>query len=30
MKKGDLVTTALFLCVALGGLLTAAIGALFG
>jgi|DEB19_MinimDraft_3_1074340.scaffolds.fasta_scaffold21903_2 hypothetical protein len=30
MKKSDLVSTALFLLVALGGLLAAAVGALFG
>jgi hypothetical protein len=30
MKKGDLVTTALFLLVAIGGLLAAAVGALVG
>lgn len=29
MKKGDLVTTALFLCVALAGLVFAAFSALF-
>jgi len=30
MKKSDLVTTALFLLVALGGLLAAAVGAILG
>lgn len=30
MKKSDLVSTALFLLVALGGLLAAAVGAFFG
>jgi hypothetical protein len=30
MKKSDLVTTALFLLVAIGGLLAAAVGALVG
>lgn len=29
MKKGDLLVTALFLCVALGGLVFAAFSALF-
>jgi len=30
MKKGDLVATALWLVVALGGLLAAAVAAVFG
>jgi hypothetical protein len=30
MKKSDLVSTALFLLVALGGLLAAAVSAIFG
>jgi len=30
MKKSDLVSTALFLLVALGGLLAAAVGAILG
>jgi len=30
MKKGDLVTTALWLVVALGGLVAAAVAAVFG
>ena len=29
MKKGDLITSAVFLCVALGGLVFAAFSALF-